>query len=147
MVLLCTMRIGSPCSANSVSQKVRARKPRSSALGSTSIRNAPSSGVGLKIKDGAPDDRSGHPSRHPRRDAPAELVIEPASLLKLLHAVDPEVPASCEPVEGEPVPLVCPAELLHAPTDRPQRLGGRKHRHDLGAVDLIRALVRPGPRG
>src|SRR5262245_5754704 len=141
------MRIGSPCSANSVSQNVRARKPRSSALGSTSIRNAPSSEVGVKINAGAPWHPARRRSRDTRRNAPAEALIEPASPLKLPDAVDPEVSAAGEPVEGQPLALVCLAELLHTPADRPDRLGGRQGRRDLGAVDLIRALVRPRAGG
>src|SRR4051812_4621787 len=49
MMLVCTIRVGSPCSANSRSQYARALKPRSSSMRSWCNRYAPASGSGSKI--------------------------------------------------------------------------------------------------
>src|SRR5207248_7638744 len=47
-LLICTKRVSSPASANSRSQKKRAKNPRSSSRLSSSIRKALASGVGTK---------------------------------------------------------------------------------------------------
>src|SRR4051794_15011909 len=49
MMLVCTIRTGRPCSANSRSQYALALKPRSSSMRSWCNRYAPASGRGSKI--------------------------------------------------------------------------------------------------
>src|SRR6188508_2789190 len=126
------MRIGMPCSANSSSQKVRARKPRSSARRSISIRYAPSSRVGRNCMA-----RSAH---HRDRRLPAQVLAQPARLLQLADAVDAQVPGADELVEGQPVADVRLVELLDAAAHGPLRLELRQDAGDLRAVDLIGAL-------
>src|SRR5215212_1585096 len=100
MVLLCTIRIGRPSSANSRSQNVRARNPRSSAWRSTSITKASGSPVGMKIilptlatvGDRA---RSSRADRHPE----AELFVQPPRLLQVADTLDPQVSRARELLE------------------------------------------------
>ena len=104
IVLLCTMRIGAPCSANSRSQKVRARNPRSSSWRSTSIRNAPASRAGLKIT--APAALIGAAAHQPARSTGRRQRSSSSSrprLLELADPVDPQVAAAGELIEGEAV--------------------------------------------
>src|SRR5215211_5144097 len=120
MLLPCTQRIGRPASANSRSQKTRARYPRSSPRHSTSMIAASGSFVRVKSTASAYGDRR-----------PAQLAVEPAGLLQRLHALDAQATRAREVLVGHAPLGVGARELLGAALDRPLRRGRREHAREL----------------
>src|SRR5512134_1711277 len=127
-----------PCSTNSSSAYVRAKKPRSSSCRSTSITVAGARWVVVKIIGPAlpAQDRGAGSGDRVRRD-PAQRVVHLSGLLELPHALEAQVPAAGELLEGQRVLGVCARELLDAIADRPRGPEVRQHPCDLRAVHLV----------
>src|SRR5438105_10336064 len=108
--LACAIWVSRPCAANSCWQNARAKKPRSSPRGSRSIRNAPASGVGVKI------------IVRLASVGPCQLVVELALVREMLELLQARELAAVEALEIEAVLGVGRIQLANAGRHRPARL-------------------------
>jgi hypothetical protein len=109
-----------PWSASSCSQYVRARKPRLSPRGSTSVTTTSEISVGRKTVSRVRCARRA-PSGRRHGLAPAEVVAEPAAVLALLHPLHLQVARTCELLVGSAVPPVGSVQLRDAAAHIPYR--------------------------
>src|SRR3984893_194622 len=125
-LLICTKRVSRPASANSRSQKTRAKKPRSSSRLSSSMTAAPASGVGTNRMG-----PSGCLSlRLPR--PPVEAMTQGAQPHELL---------AIEIAGRETMRTVPCQQLLHAGGERVFEPEIRQQPAELGEIDAVVARV------
>src|SRR6516225_4346226 len=125
-LLICTKRVSRPASANSRSQKKRAKKPRSSSRLSSSITKAPGSGVGTK--------RIG-----PSRCLSRRLGHQPVETMA--QGAQSHEPIAVEVLSRKPVRAIVRQQLFHAGGECVFQPKIGQQAAKLGEIDAIVARV------
>src|SRR6266404_3034355 len=125
-----------PRSSNSRRQNVRAKKPRESACDSRSMRNAPLSGVSVKITLQRWRSRQTAVS-------PEEVLINLTSPNKILELFETGEAAPVEHFRGHVDALKDIVQLLRTAACIPDATKARQRGFDLIERDPVTAIVRP----
>src|ERR1700730_13676041 len=131
-LLICTKRVSRPASANSRSQKTRAKKPRSSSRLSSSMTTAPASGVGTN-RIGPSGRFSVRLPRHP--------------VQAVTQGTQPHELLAVEIAGRETMRAVPCQQLLHAGGERVFEAEIGQQSAELGEIDAVVARVLPDLAG